>query len=771
MKKIIIICLSVVCLGTAKGQSSADRYSIIPEPEKLVPADGSFTFSVDTKLLVDKKSRTLLAAVAPLTERLQTAAGITLPLIEKRKKSLHHFISVTLDPSIIADEGYRLTVTPDEVSLRARTAAGIFYAVQSLLQLLPGSIESPVAVSGVDWSAPCVEIEDAPRFAYRGVMLDVARHFMPMDFIKKLVDLLAMQKMNRLHLHLTDSQGWRFQSLKYPLLTTIGAYRKGDAIHTTYDYASQPQDTVYGGYYTQDQLRDLVQYAASRYITIIPEIEMPAHSMSALASYPWLACVDSAGNPYPYPKDIQNEYCTKDSVFDFLDNILSEVISIFPSKYIHIGGDEAGKADWKLCPYDQKRIKEEGLKGVDELQSYFIRRIEKFVNSQGRQIIGWDEILEGGLAPNAAVMSWRGEDGGIAAARQHHLVVMTPEEYCYLDHYQSGAPGEPVAFGGLTTLQKAYSYNPVPAALSLEEGKYVEGVQGNLWTEYVPTTTKAEYMIFPRAIALAEVGWSPQGRKDFPDFTRRLSGYLKRFDLHQVNYSRHVFELKAVTDGGTDGSISVSLKGVYNHPIYYTLDGSTPTINSSQYTSPIPVRQNGLLTAAVIENGIILDRITKQFILHKAVGKKITLATDPDPAYNKGGHAAWVNGVLGSNEQFEDDEWLGWDGVDFVGTIDFGRPETLHSLRLRFFNKPSSWVWLPKSVTVQTSDDGEHFYTVDSVGVLPSGDSLTKTVIIDLHSGTSRYLKITANCVDKIPAGYTGEGDKAWLFVDEAIVE
>ena len=756
MKYFLIFVLVVGCLS-AEAQPSEDRYAIIPEPARLESVDGSFTFSQGVRLVYNTRDALLATALAPLEDRLHLAVS------RKVGKKDGPFVQASLDPSITSEEGYILDVRPSRVDIRARTAAGVFYAVQTLLQLLPPQ--------GGPWTAPCVRIEDAPRFAYRGVMLDVARHYMPLDFLYQLVDLLAMQKMNRLHLHLTDSQGWRFQSLKYPKLTEVGAYRKGDPLHTTYDYASRPEDTLYGGYYTQDQLRALVRYAASRFITIVPEIEMPSHSQSAIASYPWLSCLDSAGRPYPYPQDIQNEYCTKDSVFTFLEGVLSEVIQVFPGTYIHIGGDEASKEDWKVCPYDQRRMREEGLKSVDELQSYFIRRIERYVNAQGRQIIGWDEILEGGLAPNAAVMSWRGEEGGIAAARQRHLVVMTPGDYCYLDHYQSDAPGEPVAFGGMTTLKTAYGYDPVPSSLSPEEARYIEGVQGNLWTEYVPTASHAEYMIFPRATALAEVGWTPVARKNFADFTRRLEPYLRRLDQLGVNYAKHVFELHASTASDEHGAINVTLSGAFEHPIHYTLDGSTPTTASPLYTGPIPIGTDARLTAAVFVDGVAFDQMTKSFVLHKAVGKHVTLAVPPDSQYNRGGNAAWVDGVMGSDAQVADDEWLGWNGVDFQGTIDFGRPETLHSLRLRFFHRPSDWIWAPTKVTVRSSDDGIHFYTVGETDVQPAGDSLTKTVLIDLHAGTSRYLQITADCVKKIPVGYTGSGDKAWLFVDEAVVE
>lgn len=742
---------------------------VIPKPNSITIGTGKFIFSSGTTIVFDDTDKQLQTALSPLFNKLQLTAGINLLHHETNAASI---VEIKLDNSITNEEGYHLNISTTKIELKAKTVIGIFYGVQSLLQLLPAAIEQNSLQKNISWLVPCANIIDSPRFQYRGVMLDVARHYMPMEFIKKLIDLLAMQKMNRLQLHLTDSQGWRFESKKYPKLTQIGAYRKGTALNTTYDYDSRPNDTLYGGYYTQEQLKDLVAYAAAHFITIIPEIEMPAHSRSALASYPEYTCLDSTGNPFQYPQQIQDEYCTKDETFSFIDDILTEVMDIFPSKYIHVAGDEAGKENWKHCPICQKRMKDEGLKNVDELQSYFIQRVEKFVNSKGRSIIGWDEILQGGLAPNATVMSWTGIEGGIKAAQQHHNVVMTPGAYCYLDHFQSDAPGEPEAFGGLTTLAKAYSYDPVPAELSKDESKYIIGMQGNLWTEHIPTPSKAEYMIFPRAIALAEVGWTYPAKKSYDDFITRLTPYLKRLDTYHVNYSRHLFEIKLNTALNSSGETIALLSGVpkeYN--IHYTTDGTLPTVSSTQYNSPFIITKSCTLNAAVLIGNSIVDQLKKNFILHKATAKKITLQTPPNKNYNKGGEAAWVNGSLGNDESFSDDDWLGWLGKDFNGTIDFGTATTVSSLQTRFFHRPSSWVWTAGKVTVQVSDDGINFKTVAAKDVtLPSKDGAAPFEI-QWPAVTTKYLRIIVNPYGLIPAGNPGAGTDAWLFVDEMIVE
>lgn len=770
LKRVFV--LLVFGLFTAWFQhSKAQGVSIIPYPQSVKTAAGEFTFNNKTKLVYDTKANELAVAVEPLVLKLQYAAGIKLK--SSRKAPKNNFIAISLTDHITQSEGYHLNIEPHHITIEAGTPAGVFYGIQSLLQLLPVQIESPVVVAGVQWKVPAMEIEDEPKFAYRGLMLDVARHYMPYSFLEKMVDLMAMQKMNSFHLHLTDSQGWRFESKKYPKLTQVGAYRKGTPLNTTYDYASRPTDTLYGGYYTQDQLKKLVAYAKTRFITIIPEIEMPAHSRSALASYPELACLDSAGHAFAYPSQIQDEYCTKDSTFTFLTDILSEVMDVFPSKYIHIAGDEAGKENWRKCPICLKRMADEHLKSVDELQSYFIKRIEKFVNSKGRNIIGWDEILEGGLAPNATVMSWRGEQGGVDAANQGHKVIMTPGDYCYFDHYQSIDPAEPAAFGGLTTLAKVYSYNPIPEDLRNEEAaKLVTGTQGNLWTEYVPTSSHAEYMFFPRSTALAEVSWTGN-KQTYDQFNARLMGYLKRLDTYHVNYSRHLFDIKlnTYTDSVTHQLKAAAVGIPAGFDVYYTTDGSRPTSNSIKYMAPVVINGDAQLSVGVICNGQLVDAVRKSFSLNKASGRPSFLKTPPSKSYNQGGNRAWNNGIYGSDTRFNDGEWLGWNGQDFEGTVDLESVQPIHSVTARFFNKPSSWIYMPAWVSLAVSDNGVDFKEISKQTSFQTDKDGLQVLKIDLSDVSARYIKVIAKNYGIIPKGGAGEGNPAWLFVDELKVD
>lgn len=439
-------------------------------------------------------------------------------------------LTLSLRNSSAPPEGYTLSVSKKGISIEAATEAGLFYGIQSFIQLTP--------LTGT--KIPFVEITDYPRFAYRGLHLDVSRHMFPVEFIKKYIDLMAKHKFNRFHWHLTDDQGWRIEIKKYPKLQQIAAYRNGTVIgHAGH---SNKYDTVrYGGYYTQEEVKEVVAYAVARYVTIIPEIEMPGHASAAIAAYPELGCRGD---------QIQTErtfgvfdpiFCAgKESTFTFLEDVLTEVMALFPGTYIHIGGDEAPKTRWKECPHCQKRIKDNKLKDEHELQSYFISRMEKFVNTKGKQIIGWDEILEGGLAPNATVMSWRGEEGGIAAAKQKHDVIMTPGNWCYFDHYQDTSKTEPMAIGGLTPVREVYAYEPLPAQLSTDETKFILGAQANVWTEYILSTQQVEYMVYPRACALAEVVWSPKEKRDYLDFLQRMETHLKRLKNWNVNAATHI---------------------------------------------------------------------------------------------------------------------------------------------------------------------------------------------------------------------------------------
>ena len=749
----------------------SQQVNIIPYPQSVEKASGEFTITNTTKIVYDEPdNKELTVALAPLLLKLQQAAGINLKsVLHKPRKN---FIEAELTGRIAQSEGYHLDIGPKSIKIEASTPAGIFYAVQSLLQLLPVEIESPTIVKNIPLKIPAMAIDDAPAFGYRGLMLDVARHYMPYDFLEKMIDLMAMQKMNTLHLHLTDSQGWRFESKKYPKLNTIAAYRKGSAINYTFDYASMPNDTLYGGYYTQEQLKKLVDYAATRFITIIPEIEMPAHSRSALAAYPQFACLDSAGKAFPYPAQIQDEYCTKDSTFIFLTDILSEVMEVFPSHYIHIGGDEASKVNWAKCPICQKRMKDEGLKTVDELQSYFIKRIEKFVKSKGRDIIGWDEILQGGLAPNATVMSWTGEQGGIDAAKQGHKVIMTPGDYCYLDHYQSTDPSEPLAMGDLLTLPTVYSYHPIPAGLTEEQAKLITGAQGNLWTEFVPTAAHAEYMYFPRSLALAEDTWT-NTKQPYDEFINRLVTYLKRLYLHNVNYSRHMFDIKVGTGADPEShQLTAQVTGVPpGFDVYYTTDGTRPTEKSVKYDGEVKITGNEHLYMGVVYNNQVVDAVQKNFIKSKATGKPSYLKTPPGKDYNKSGEHGWNNGILGSDTRYDDGEWLGWNGQDFEGTIDLGAPQPVNTVTTRFFNKPNDWVYMPVWVSISVSDDGTDFKEVARRTDLQNDKDGVQALSFAMTAVNARYLRITAKCLNPIEKGKPGEGNAGWVFVDEVTVE
>jgi hexosaminidase len=533
MKK-IIVAIVLILFGLSMQAQTKSELNLVPVPAKIKINPGQFVIRSNTALVLSSDNQEMKNAVAVLNGLLNRTAGFRLQITDVPATS--NAIVCKLNPSISNSEGYKLSVQKDLIVLEAKTPNGIFYGMQTLRQLLPFQIERPYS-SNVAWTVPCVEIEDEPRFVYRGMHLDVSRHFMPKEFVMKFIDMMAFHKMNTFHWHLTDDQGWRIEIKKYPKLTQTGAFRN----RTLEGRYTSPEkrkwdNTRYGGFYTQDEIKEVIEYAKKRFVTIIPEIEMPGHAIAALTAYPELSCT---GGPFEVEGlwGVFNDiYCPKEETFTFLQNVLSEVIDLFPSEYIHIGGDEAPKLRWQNCAHCQALIKQEGLKDEHELQSYFIKRIEKFVESKGKRIIGWDEILEGGLAPNATVMSWRGEDGGIEAAKQNHDVIMTPTSYAYLDYYQADPKTQPWSIGGFVPLWKVYSYNPVPSVLTPTEAKHILGFQGNIWTEYIATTDHLEFMAFPRGAAVAEVGWSPEAKRNYPDFKQRMIQLFKRYDGIGWNY-------------------------------------------------------------------------------------------------------------------------------------------------------------------------------------------------------------------------------------------
>jgi hexosaminidase len=591
--------LTAGCATATAG--NGPRISIIPAPVSLEAQKGSFALNSRTRIVLSDASDADLREMAEIfAAPVRAASGLPLPLTAAQGEAGRGAIVLRVDPRPGApEEAYHLHVDPNQVTLTSATHAGLFRGLQTLRQLLP-------AGETRHWTVPAVEIQDEPRFAYRGMHLDVGRHFFPVSFVKRYIDLLALYKFNTFHWHLTEDQGWRIQINRYPKLTEVGGCRK----ETQLDRNRQPYvgDSIrYCGFYTQDQIRDVVAYAKAHYVTIVPEIEMPGHSKAALAAYPELGCTPGpfeVRTTWGIDEDI---FCPRDETFTFLENVLSEVMPLFPGQYFHVGGDEAPKARWRASPDAQAVMRRENLKNEEELQSYFIQRMEKFLNAHGKRLIGWDEILEGGLAPQATVMSWRGIAGGIAAARQNHDVVMAPNTYTYLDYVQGDRRFEPTPVGRYLPLDTVYSYEPIPDSLTADEARHILGVQGQLWTEYMPTTEKVEYMAYPRALALAEVGWSPKSARSWDSFRHRLLPQLFALDRLDVHYRfpgiYEGLERNRTVDGNT---LVLELRPtIPDAPIRYTLDGSQPNATSARYTGPlrVPLGPDGVSVVA----RVILD--------------------------------------------------------------------------------------------------------------------------------------------------------------------
>ncbi|GGH00194.1 beta-N-acetylhexosaminidase [Polaribacter pacificus] len=758
IKKIIISLLFILTLiQCTQKPTKAVVPNIIPIPNELAISEGEFILSSDTQLIYDNE----FESVALFFKDYITQGSSIALQTETAKNS----ISFIKDTSINNDEGYSLLIRQEKIEIIAATAKGAFYGFQSLRQLLPISLESnkdqPSAIAVQN-----LQIKDAPQFVYRGMHLDVGRHFFPVDFIKKYIDLMSMLKMNTFHWHLTEDQGWRIEIKKYPKLQEVAAYRDETLIGHYSDQPHKFDGKKYGGFYTQEEVKEIVAYATARQITVIPEIEMPGHAQAALSAYPELSCTGKpigAATKWGVFDDI---YCAKESTFKFLEDVIDEIIPLFPGKYIHIGGDEAPKTRWKTCESCQALIKKEGLKDEHGLQSYFITRMEKYINSKGKQIIGWDEILEGGLAPNATVMSWRGVNGAVEAAKQHHDVILTPGSHCYFDHYQSTNDNEPLAIGGFLPLEKVYSFNPIPEELTEEEAKYVLGAQGNVWTEYITSPEKVEYMAYPRAIALSEVVWSDPKNKSYENFKKRLINYQKRLDVLQVNYANHLYELTGnfITK---DQQMTYELKASSDDQyIRYTTDGTEPTLTSQLYTGPITITKNTTIKAASFSDTKKISTVfTESILLHKAVGKSISMSVPPSPSYNAGGTKALINGIVGSDQRYGDKEWLGFSGKDVQITIDLGALTEINSISTRFHNGKGQWIYAPTRVEISFPGQEKSL-----TKVLPKTDDLLVNFKVDAKI-TTRYIQLTLINYGVIPDGRQGAGHKAWTFIDEIIVK
>lgn len=767
MKKHHLLGVILLCSGLfscSSGVIQQANYEVIPLPQEIKITTGNFVLNDRTSIVYPKDNKEMQQNANLLAEYIHQMSGKKLKVTDEPVTSN----AIILATGLNADnaEAYQLKVTQDNVTITGTSEAGTFYGIQTLRKSLP------ITNKG-DISLPAAEINDYPRFSYRGVHLDVSRHFFPADSVKHFIDMMALHNINRLHWHLTDDQGWRIEIKKRPELTTIGSKRSETVIgHNSGEYDGIP----YSGFYTQDEAREIVKYAKERHITVIPEIDLPGHMQAALAAYPELGCTGGLYEVWKMWGVSEDVLCAgNDKTLTFIEDVLNEIVDIFPSEYIHVGGDECPKVRWEKCPKCQARIKAEGIKGdkkhsaEEYLQSYVISRMEKFVESKGRHIIGWDEILEGGLAPNATVMSWRGMDGGIEAAKQKHNVVMTPNTYVYLDYYQSADTDlEPEAIGGYLPLEKVYSFEPT-AGISPEDQKYVIGAQANLWTEYIPTFSQVEYMIMPRIDAVADIQWSDPSKKDYQTFLPRVARMTQLYDRLGYNYGKHIFDINAsLTTNTENGTLDIALTKLGEGDIYYTVDGSDPTIASIKYEGPVQINQDCEFKAIVVRPNGTSRIFSEDIFFNKATMKPITLKEQPSKGYVFNGAQVLVDGLRGGSN-YKTGHWLGFQGKDLDATIDLKEPTEIQKVSFNTNVVKGDWIMGASAVTVKVSDDGKNFKEVASKKI-PELTQNDKDGLypqeISFAPVKARYVEVIINS-SKLPKWHGGAGSPAFLFVDE----
>ena len=774
MKKLLLTMAAGIALCSCG--SHDPQIAIVPYPNHLDTGRGTYRVT-DRPVTCDSRTdeRTQRAVVG-FAARLATVTGGTNPVTVADEVPASGIRFVT-DESLPA-EGYELNVDGEGIEVRASQFPGFLYALQSLEQLLPAAVYGTEPAPDAAWEVPCVKIADAPRFAYRGMHLDVARHFFSVDEVKRYIDVMAIHKLNTLHWHLTDDQGWRIEIKRYPELTAVGSIRKATVVRKewgTYD------GTPYGGFYTQDEIRDVVKYAADRGVTVIPEIDLPGHMLAALTAYPELGCT---GGPY----EVWGRWGVADDVlcpgrektFEFLEGVLTEVMELFPSEYIHIGGDECPKVRWEKCPRCQAKIRQLGLKDDGEhtaehyLQSYVTDRIGKFLAQHGRRIIGWDEILEGRAPSDAVVMSWRGSEGGIAAAKLGHDVIMTPNSHFYFDYYQSlDTDAEPFGIGGYIPMEQVYSYDPAFPELTPEQQKHILGVQANLWTEYVLSDEHLEYMLLPRLAALSEVQWCQPETKDW----NRFIGSFRMDEIYsQMGYefAKHIFGVTASYAVDPEkGGVVMTLTTQGGAPIRYTLDGSDPTASSPLYKAPVTIGESCTFKAAALREGMQTPVYTRKFDFNKATGRRIALNAAPTLKYTYGGASLLVDGYRGG-PVYSNGAWIGFLNEPLDVTIDMQGAKPYSAVTVESLVEKGEWVFPPSSVGVYLSDDGSEFTEAALMSVpqetagSPDGVKPFKVLFPET---SARYLRVVARTVDPIPAWHGAAGQKAHMFVDEIIVE
>ncbi len=774
MKFFFFFCLFYLTSHAISSQELVTgNMSIVPLPAFLEMKEGSFTIDSATWILYEPFDSSSFDPLKVFLEVFQRKSGYTLPIPgrgEERGDVKNMILIIKAPPPLPQfdhEDSYKLSIQPSGIIITARTNKAIFYAFQTLRQIMRIDAMPDANKEIRQWMVPALQMTDYPQFSYRGMHLDVCRHFMPLDFVKKYIDLLAYYKMNTFHWHLTDDQGWRIEIKKYPKLQEIAAWRDETLIGHYKETPDRYDGTRHGGYYTQEEIKDVVAYAVDRGVTIIPEIEMPGHALAALSAYPELACTPGPFKAATTWGVFDDVFCPTETTFTFLENVLDEVMDLFPSPYIHIGGDECPKTRWKESAFCQQLMKANGLKDEHQLQSYFTQRIEKYLNSKGRKIIGWDEILEGGLAPNATVMSWRGMSGGIDAAKAGHDVIMTPGTHCYFDHYQADPSFEPIAFGGLTTLEKVYSFNPVPAQLTPSEAQHILGAQGNLWTEYIGSTDQAEYMAFPRAIALAEVLWTPASRRNWNEFALRLDKHLDRLDGMDVHYANHLQVPTAEVYSDTSGLQLKWKTPLPGQEIYFTRDTSFNNWSQSMSGDSVKFTNPGPVFYKTSHSGI--KKV--DFRPTKASKAMITSSIPPSKSYpGKQGIATLVDGLIGTSD-FNGEDWCAWNGTEFSIELTLPSVTNIDSITIGILSSQGAWIHSPEKIVVRISNSPD-FVDYSWNWWTPDQDLRTgrKDIVLTFPPTQARYIRLIITPLKSIPARKPGAGHPAWTFIDEISV-
>ena len=778
MKRVSFNLMGVLCIlfstcfyACSEKRTLNSDYEIIPKPLDVnCKGDASFLLKDGVYVIYPENNQKMQDNAEFLVDYVEKQTGVKLT--SHAGMPVDGAICLTLDLSDDNAEAYKLIVNDKRVCISGASEAGVFYGIQTLRKSLPVAQDINVNLSAV-------EIYDKPRFAYRGAMLDVARHFYTVDEVKTFIDMLALHNINRFHWHLTDDQGWRIEIKKYPKLMSVASERKETVVGRWYSgiYDGKP----YGGYYTQDELRDVIDYAAKRHITIIPEVDLPGHMQAALTAYPELGCT---GGPYEV-RTIwgvsQDVLCVgNDFTLQFVKDVLSEVADIFPSEYIHIGGDECPKVRWEKCPKCQERIKSLGLKSdakhtkEQRLQSYMIQEAAKYLKEKGKRIIGWTEILEGGLVPDATLMSWIGESGGIEAAHQHHDVIMTPNTYLYFDYYQSKkVEDEPLAIGGYLPIEKTYNYEPMPKELTKEEQQYIKGVQANLWTEYIPVFSQVQYMVLPRLGAVAEVQWTDPSKKDYKGFLRRVPHLVAVYDCYGWNYATRVYDVNVDMKADTVNHVlNVQLSTMADDPIYYTLDGQDPTEKSLKYTKPFTIDQSVVLKTMAVHP----DRTSKISVdtirFNKATLKPVVLLQPNESRFSPDGPVVLVDGRNG-NHSFDTGAWLAVAGNDLEAVINMQAETILSSASVHVYVRKDAWLFDARGFSVSVSSDNKNYKEVASQEYKQMQESDSDGIIeheLSFDPCKATYVKIKVISEKSMPDWHWDAGKAPFLLVDEIIL-